>query len=208
MIGLQPYLYKEGFTYHLIPFTPDTANKGQKDNVNPMVMYDNMINKFKWGNFNTAKYLDHESTTMSYPNLLTNFLDLTQSLIAVNRPDLALKTLQKCDQELPDLNPFIDVNFSKLYLAESAYKLKNIVLGNKFANNIDDYLTDQLDYNYYLLQNNSDQVNLRDVTLGVRILGTLAYFVKDAHQEALTNKLNAQYKDYAAKFASVLNAQQ
>ena len=105
MIGLQPYLYKEGFAYHLIPFTPDTTNKDQKERVNALVMYDNVVNKFKWGNFSTAKYLDHESTTMSYPNLLASFLDLTQSLIAQNRPDLAIKALQKCDQELPDLNP-------------------------------------------------------------------------------------------------------
>jgi len=208
MIGLQPYLYKEGFTYHLIPFTPDTANNGQKDRINTMVMYDNVVNKFKWGNFNTAKYLDHESTVMSYPNLLGSFLDLTQGLIAEKRPDLALKALQKCDQELPDLNPFIDVNITKLYLAQASYNLNNIVLGNKFANNIDAYVTDQLDYNYYLLQNNSNQISLRDVTLGVRLLGSLETFVKDAHQAQLADKLNAQYKDYTTKFASILNTQQ
>ena len=208
MIGLQPYLYKEGFAYHLIPFTPDTTNKDQKERVNALVMYDNVVNKFKWGNFSTAKYLDHESTTMSYPNLLASFLDLTQSLIAQNRPDLAIKALQKCDQELPDLNPFIDVNITKLYLAQASYNLNDIVLGNKFANNIDAYLNDQLDYNYYLLQNNNDQISLRDVNLSVRLIGMLATFAKDAHQESLTNKLNAQYKDYATKFAAILNTQQ
>jgi len=36
----------------------------------------------------------------------------------------------------------------------------------------------------------------------------LATFAKDAHQESLTNKLNAQYKDYATKFAAILNTQQ
>ena len=28
--GLQPYLYKEGFVYHLIPFKPDVKNSGSK----------------------------------------------------------------------------------------------------------------------------------------------------------------------------------
>lgn len=49
---------------------------------------------------------------------------------------------------------------------------------------------------------------MRDVNLSVRLIGMLATFAKDAHQESLTNKLNAQYKDYATKFAAILNTQQ
>jgi len=48
MMGLQPYLYKEGFTYHLIPFKPDTASRDQLGKTNTLVMYDNIMNKFKW----------------------------------------------------------------------------------------------------------------------------------------------------------------
>jgi hypothetical protein len=57
LIGLQPYLYKEGFTYRLIPLKPDTANHDQLSKTNSLVMYDNMMNKFKYGNFKTARYL-------------------------------------------------------------------------------------------------------------------------------------------------------
>ena len=46
MMGLQPFLYKEGFTYHLIPFKPDTANHDQLGKTNTLVMYDNIMNKF------------------------------------------------------------------------------------------------------------------------------------------------------------------
>ena len=206
LIGLQPYLYKEGFTYHLIPFTPDTADKGQSEKVNAMVMYDNVMNKFKWGNFKTAKYLDHESVFMFYPVMLTTFLDLTQGLMAQNRPDLAIKVLKKYDEELPDLNPYIDVEGRKLYLAQAAYKLNDVVIGNKITDDIDDFLTDQLDYNYNLLQNNSDQISPRDINISIQILAALAEFTKDAHQAPLSNKISAQYKDYAGKFASILNA--
>jgi len=208
LIGLQPYLYKEGFTYHLIPFTPDTADKGGAEKTNPMVMYDNVMNKFKWGNFKTAKYLDHESVFMFYPVMLTTFLDLTQGLMAQNRPDLALNVLKKYDQEMPDLNPYVDVEGRKLYLAQASYKLNDVVLGNKISDDIDDYLTDQLDYNYYLLQDNSDQISPRDINIGVQIIAALAQFAKDAHQTALSNKLEGQYKDYATKFASILSQRQ
>ncbi|SDS28642.1 Protein of unknown function [Mucilaginibacter mallensis] len=208
LIGLQPYLYKEGFVYHLIPFKPDTASHDQMEKVNTDVMYNNVVNKFKWGNFKTAKYLDHESTTMFYPVMMTTFLDLTQSLMQAGKLDSARKVLAKYDQEMPDINPFIDVVARKFYLAQAAYNLHDIVMGNKFVTGIDDYLTDQLDYNYYQLQNNSTDLSLRDINISVQLIGGMMEFTKDNHQTALYNKLSAQFKDYQAKFASVLRQQQ
>jgi hypothetical protein len=208
LIGLQPYLYKEGFVYHLIPFKPDTASHDQMEKVNTDVMYDNVMNKFKWGNFKTAKYLDHESTTMFYPVMMTTFLDLTQSLIQAGKPDSARKVLHKYDQEMPDINPFIDVVARKFYLAQNAYMLHDIQMGNKFVNGIDDYITDQLNYSYYAMQNNGADVSSRDINISVQLIGGMMEFTKDNHQTALYNKLAAQYKDYATKFASVLRQPQ
>jgi hypothetical protein len=208
LIGLQPYLYKEGFTYHLIPFKPDTSVRDQMEKTNTMVMYNNVMTKFKWGNFKTAKYLDHESTTMFYPVMMTTFLDLTQGLMSMGRNDLALNVLHKYDQVMPDINPFIDVAARKFYLAESCYRLHDVVLGNKFVTNIDSYLTDQLDFDYRTMQNNEDGLNLRDIQISVQLIGGMAEFTKDNHQTALANKLQAQFKDYQAKFAPLLSRQQ
>jgi len=217
LIGLQPYLYKEGFTYHLIPFKVDTTAKDQMEKVHVDTMYKNIMTKFKWGNFKTAKYLDHESTTMFYPVMMTTFLDLTQSLIQQNKLDSARNVLNLYDKEMPDINPFVDVVARKFYLAQACFTLygKNNLkyqdmgkLGAKFVKNIDDYLTDQLDYNYYLLQNNDDKLSMRDVQIGVQLLSGITDFAKDAHQTALYNKLTAQDKDYQTKFASILNRQQ
>jgi hypothetical protein len=204
LIGLQPYLYKEGFTYRLIPFKADTANQDQLSKTNSLVMYDNMMNKFKYGNFKTAKYLDHESTNMFYPVLLTTFLDLARNLEKEGHPDLALKVLHKCDDVLPDLNPYIDVAGRKLFMAQIAYRLGDPKLGNKIVNAIDSFLTDQLNYNYYQLQNGGGNINLRDVQIGLQVLNGIAEFSKAGHQDALSNKLSAQLKDYATKFSSVL----
>jgi hypothetical protein len=209
LMGLAPYLYKEGFDYRLIPLKLDTANKSQMEKVNTTVMYDNVMKKFKWGNFKTAKYLDHESTTMFYPVMMTTFLDLTQNLIQQGKLDSARKVLHKYDEEMPDINPFIDVVARKFYLAEQCYRLHDIVLGNKFVKGIDDYLTDQLDYDYYLLQgNNTDQITLRDLQISLQLIGGMTDFAKDNHQTALYSKLENQFKDYQSKFMPILGRQQ
>jgi hypothetical protein len=213
LIGLEPYLYKEGFTYHLIPFKVDTAAKDQMEKTNTDTMYNNVMTKFKWGNFKTAKYLDHESTTMFYPVMMTTFLDLAQSLVQENKLDSARNVLNMYNKEMPDINPFIDVIARKFYLAQACYTIygKNNYkyqdmgkLGRTFVTNIDDYVTDQLNYYYYLMQNNDDGVSARDVSIGVQLIGGMLDFTKEAHQTDLYNKLSAQYKDYQAKFAPLM----
>jgi len=208
MIGLQPYLYKEGFTYRLLPLKPDTATKDQMSKVNTAVMYDNVMNKFKFGNFKTAKYLDHESTTMFYPVMISTFLDLAQALINEGKKDMALKVINKYDQVMPDLNIDIRTADSKFFIAQTAYQLHNYVLGQKMVSSIDDYLVDQLEYDYTLLQSNAGTLSPRDVGFSIQLINGMADLAKDGHQAALYAKLQAQVKSYSGKFASLLGGAQ
>ena len=208
LIGLQPYLYKEGFTYRLLPFKSDTANHDQLGKINTMVMYDNVMNKFKFGNFKTASYLDHESVNMFYPVMVTTFLELAQSLEAEGKGDLALKVLHKYDAVLPDLNPYIDVDGRKMYLAAIAYRLGDITLGNKITNSINSYLKDQLDFNYYNLKENQPLLNTRDVHIGLQVLNGLIEYTQMGHQTALNKTLAAELKDYETKFAPIMTSGQ
>src|SRR6202012_2220602 len=170
---------------HLIPFKPDTTTHDQLGKTNSLVMYDNIMNKFKYGNFKTAKYLDHESVTMFYPVMLTTFFDLTQGLIKDGHPDLALKVLHKYDEVMPDLNPGLEVANRKIFMAQTAYDLHDVVLGNKFITSVDNYVTDQLDYNYYLLKDNSGSLSLRDVQYGISFINAMVGITSESHQTAL-----------------------
>ncbi|MCC8425612.1 DUF2723 domain-containing protein [Mucilaginibacter sp. UR6-11] len=203
LIGMQPYLYKEGFVYHLMPLKVDTAVKDQSGKVNSLVMYNNMMNKFKYGQLKTAKYLDHESTTMFYPVLISTFLDLIQSLIAEGHNDLALKALHKYDEVMPDLKVDMRISGSKFYMAQTAYKLQDINLGTKYVTSINSYITDQLDYCYRQLQANSGAFNPRDVQMGIQLIYAMADEAKNAHQTELYNKLEGERKAYETKFAPI-----
>lgn len=207
MMGLQPYLYKEGFTYRLIPFKPDTANRDQLGKTNSLAMYDNIMNKFKWGNYKTAKYLDPESTTMFYPVILSTMLDLTQNLIQDGHKDLALKVLHKYDAEMPDIYPFIDLARSKYYLVATAYVLNDFAFANRYVNSIDTYLTDQLDYNYNQLQKDASGVDPRAVQMSMQIINGVSQLAKENHQTAIAAKLDKQLKDYESKFAPIMGKQ-
>src|SRR5665213_506527 len=192
--GLQPWLYKEGFVYHLIPFKTDTA-ANQQPRTNSLVMYDNVINKFKFGNFKHAKYLDNVSATQFYLTMELTFGDLAKGLIKDGHRDLALKAIHKFDEQMPDINPDIDTAAHKFFLAQTAYQLDDIKLGNKYVKSVDSFIANQLDYNYSLLQDGKS-LDQRTVQIGVQLLGGMADTAKSNQQDALGNQLQAQLKDY------------
>ena len=49
---------------------------------------------------------------------------------------------------MADINPDIDTAAHKFFLAQTAYKLDDLKLGNKYIKSVDNFITDQLDYNY------------------------------------------------------------
>ena len=207
LIGLQPYLYKEGFAYHLIPFKPDTSinAREQLSKTNSQVMYHNIMDKFRWGNYKTAHYLDPESVTMFYPVITSTFIELTQSLIQEGHQDEALKALHKYDAEMPDIFPYMDIIQAKAELAQTAYRLNDNILGNKWVTSVDNYIVDQLAYQYFLQTSNSSNLDTRDVQMGVIMINQMMQLTNASHQTALSTKLSNQLKDYETKFGGILN---
>jgi len=167
-------------------------------------MYDNMMNKFKWGNYKKAKYLDQQSTSIFYPQLVSSFSDLALGLIKDGHPELARKALHKYNEVLPDINPNLGTVQGKVTLADTAYKLNELAMGNKLVNSVDGYLTDQLDYDYYLLQNDPDKINKNEAKYDMEFLNSIVGITRDNHQGQLSNKLAAQLNDYGNKFKGTL----
>jgi hypothetical protein len=162
------------------------------------------MNKFRFWNFKHARYLDDVSKTQFYPYIETTFHDLAQGLIKDGHNDLALNAIHKFDQEMPDINPTIDSAHRKLQLAQVAYKLNDKELANRYVKGIDDYLTDQLAYNYTLLQKQSEALNVNEVQYQLYVLNGLADTTKNYQETALHNRFQAQLDDYGNKFAALL----
>lgn len=206
IIGLRPHLYKEGLIYRLIPFKAE-KNITDNEQTNTMAMYNNMVNKYKWGNIKNARYLDSQTVDVFYPMLLSNWMTLTQNLAAEGHQAEAVKTLHKMDEVMPDLTPYIDVAARKYYIADTAYHLKDINMGNRYVTSINAYVKDQLDYNYRLLKDNADSISLRDVQMGMSLMQAMVGMTRDNNQLALNTKLEGELKDYENKFSTILGKQ-
>lgn len=133
---LQDYFELHGLAYRIVPAMLKNENS-YIGGINTTVMYDNMMNKFKWGGINDPKvYLD-ETIVRMISNLRHNFQNLAQNLIMENKRDSALKVLDYCQEIMPDSRVAYDVymidmidSYYKLNKPEKAEDLINIIINN------------------------------------------------------------------------------
>lgn len=82
-MNLEPYFQLEGLAYRFVPIKNPRAidPNGQTGRVDNDVMYNNMMNKFLWGNMNKeGVYLDQTNMGMTM-NFRNNFARLAESLL-------------------------------------------------------------------------------------------------------------------------------
>lgn len=110
-LGLDDYLQLEGMAYRLVPYKTGGG-------VNTEVMYDNMMNKFAWGNVSQPGiYMDENNCRMAR-TFRHMFVRLASELAEEGKKDKAIEVLDKCMLEIPTYNVPADLtscNIAHLY---------------------------------------------------------------------------------------------
>jgi hypothetical protein len=155
--GLEEYFQLEGLAYHLVPIrTPRNEENPSATRVNTRILYDNMMNKFVWGNINNPSiYLSEDNTRLSM-SFRGTFAKLAHALIDEGDRDstlkaeknaLALKALAKAVELFP--NNLIPDNYYSLNLSQAYYRINTadaIAKGDVIANNVMKNCEEELHY--------------------------------------------------------------
>lgn len=111
-MNLQDYFQLEGFAYRLVPIKRETP-AGERinfGNVASDIMYNNLMNEFKWGNMNDPDVYIDENNARMMTNIRNNFNRLASQLVTeAYRSDSI--TLGQVGMPVPEYNV---VNESKL----------------------------------------------------------------------------------------------
>ncbi|NLF43885.1 MAG: tetratricopeptide repeat protein, partial [Bacteroidales bacterium] len=126
-LGLEEYFQLEGMAYRLVPIK-HTNEDGQIGRINTSILYNNVMNKFKWGNMNQdGVYMNEDNIRLS-TNIKNVFARLALALISENRNDSAIAVLDKAIEMMPENKmPF---NYYNLLMAEAYYKTGAFDKGN------------------------------------------------------------------------------
>lgn len=141
-LGLDKFFQLEGLCYRLVPIeAPDRNGR-----VQPEVMHNNIMNKFKWGGLNEGIYVDPESFRMTI-NLKSNFVRLAESHLTKNDKESAIAVLDRCAEVMPnDKIPYNELNFRMVelyYIAGATEKAGNTskLLFDRFHQDFEYYMS-------------------------------------------------------------------
>ncbi|MPM21485.1 hypothetical protein SDC9_67929 [bioreactor metagenome] len=208
-MGLEDYFSLEGLVYRLVPvktINPD----GATGRVNTEVMYDNMMNKFVWGNL-TGKgvYLDETNLRMCM-NFRNNFARLAMALLdegqqadgsfVPEKKQKAVAVLDRCMEVLPE--SAVPYNYFVLPVAEAYYRAGEMEKGNTIMSRLVDLYDSDLAYYFSLDKRRSEQVNF-DKRQALYILQRIMVLSQQLKQDELYKKVEPVFGKYYSLYAGV-----
>lgn len=198
-MGLENYFSLEGLVYKLVPvktINPD----GSTGRVNTAVMYDNMMNKFQWGNLTgEGVYLDETNLRMCM-NFRNNFARLAFSLLEEGKKDSALSVLDRCMEVLPE--SAVPYNYFVLPVAEAYYAAGAVDKANAIMNRLVDIYESELEYYYSLDTKRGEYVNF-DKQQALYILQRIMQVAAEQKQSALSTRVEPVFKRFFGLYTGV-----
>ncbi len=142
--GLEKYFIQEGMAYRIVPIEIDISEEGDFGMIDPNVMYDNMMNRFKWGNASDPSvYLDENNRRM-FSNFRRIFGSLAKALIQEGDTARALNAVRRGLEIVPpEKMPY---DFFVIGLAEVLIMAGEEEEGEQIISNIINYSKSYLDY--------------------------------------------------------------
>jgi len=144
-LGLQDYFQLEGFAYRFTPVK--SASSGiYFGSVNTAKMYDQMMNRFKWGNMNDPQVYIDENNQRMMMNIRNNFNRLAESLIVEGKKDSAIKVLDHNLELIP--HSIVPYNYFSQEIAGNYFAAGAKEKGKNIMTEI--FSTYQKELDYYL----------------------------------------------------------
>lgn len=200
-IGLDNYFEMRGLAYRIVPANM-ADGIGYAGGINSTLMYENMMNKFKWGGIEESDiYLDENSLRM-FSNMRHNFGSLANALIVEEKNDSAQKVLDRCLELFP--NEKIPFDMYMLSIIENYYRLGE----DQKARDVADILFENTYHNIdYYLSLGDKQQNFLDMEkrIAAHVLSELVRTSHTAGDIKYSASLQQRLEDLGPGLNSIFN---
>lgn len=142
--GLEKFFVQEGMAYRVVPVTTGKNEDGEFGMTDPEVMYDNMMNKFTWGNAeDPSVYLDENNRRM-FSNFRRIFGVLAKDLLRAGDTTRAVEAARRGLSIVPQEK--MPNDYFATGLAEVLIRAGQKEEGTRILNEIANYSRAYLDY--------------------------------------------------------------
>ncbi|WP_285059098.1 DUF2723 domain-containing protein [Pedobacter ginsengisoli] len=204
--GLDNYLYTEGLALRLRPLKVDTT-LGRSDLINTPVLYNNLMNKFKWGNVKTANYLDTQSADDI--SIFTNLFNTAMSgLLKEGKIEDAKKVADRYFQVMPDRFYGMRSTMGAYFMSENLYAIGDVKRANQLIEKSAVYIKKELDYLADISESKNKFTGGQNVQLGMSFLNQMANIAEKNKQTKLSKELTDEFNYLEGRFSKYFAAQQ
>ncbi|NOZ46922.1 MAG: DUF2723 domain-containing protein [Chlorobi bacterium] len=195
-LNLEKYFQLEGLAYRVVPIKSNTQN-GEIGRIDTKIMYNNMMNKFKWGGINNPNvFLDNTNMRMIM-NFRSNLARLANALLSENKKDSAITVLDRCVQLMPD--SLIPVNYFSIPIAEAYYKAGERDKADNLVEKINVKSTEKLNYYFSFTKNQIKLIDLdirREMSVLNELIRICDQYQNNEQSENIKSKLGELYMKY------------
>jgi len=191
--NLYRHFILEGIAWRITPFTFPENDPYMNTVVDTDKQYENMMNKFSYGNLKQpGLYIDETTERMCFTHRRW-FSALATALVEKGQYDKAIKALDKCEQEIPSYNIPHNANSGSLDMAVAYISCGKFDKADAIMNEVEKRCWEYINW-YIALPNNRFKAEVRDCNHEFRVLLSI---VKT--YEAMADGGNKKYADKAQK---------
>lgn len=195
-MGLEEYFQLDGMVYRLVPIrTADVSE--QPGRINTRILYDNLMNKFVWGNINDPRvYLneDHRRLTVNFRNIAQR---LAHTLIDEGKADSAVAVLDKAMEMMPESQ--VPYNYFNLLMAEAYYRAGEPEKAAVITERMLDLYAQDLRH-YFSFRGPRASFLERNKQEALALVQRIQFLAREYRQETLAEKAQAEFDTYYQLF--------
>ena len=192
-VNLDSYFEQTGLAYRIVP---RQTNRG----IDTEKMYDNVMNKFKWGGVDKPGiYLDENVMRMCKSFRSVVLGKLAEDLAREGKKDKALNVLDLCMKVLPPEN--VPLDYSALTIGELYYALGEKEKGNGVYTGIAEDAMRNIDW-YFRLNPSQLASAMRDLEHNLAVMQQVLAICKHYAPEFL-DKYQEEFDNYRMAYSSV-----
>ncbi|MFD2967669.1 DUF2723 domain-containing protein [Sphingobacterium bambusae] len=197
-MGLDRYLVSEGFAYRLMPvdFGLKEGDPSSVENVDQT--YDNIMNKFTWGNLGKASYIDPDSYRYISMYVGTIYGETAQQLLAAGEVDKAKKLVVNAYENMPKRAYLMSEVMSYVGLLEVMYKVGETAKANEIAKRNLQFIRENMAY-YESVSEAKSNLEYRNMRFGLASIQRYKQLLDQVNQPELkkqSDELFNVYKHY------------
>ncbi len=198
-MGLDRYLVNEGFAYRLMPvdFGLQEGDPSTIENIDQI--YDNVMNKFSWGNIGNASYIDPDSYRYISMYVGSIYGQSAQQLLSAEEKDKAKNLVLNAYENMPKRAYLMSEVMGYVPLLSAMYEVGESAKANEITQRNLTFIRENMAYYESVAQTKSN-LEYRNMRFGLASIQRYKQLLDGVDQPEMKTQIDELYNTYRHYF--------